>query len=55
MAHRLATAAAADLILVVGEGRLRQTGRHSELLEVDGPYRRLWSAYVGDESAVGSR
>ncbi|UGT43133.1 ABC transporter ATP-binding protein/permease [Nocardia yamanashiensis] len=51
VAHRLATAAAADLIVVVGDGRLLQTGGHDELLAVDGPYRRLWSAYVGD--AVG--
>lgn len=55
VAHRLATAAAADLILVVGDGRLLQIGRHTDLLEVDGPYRKLWSAYVGDESSVGSR
>ncbi|MFB8001109.1 ABC transporter ATP-binding protein [Nocardia sp. NPDC056000] len=48
VAHRLATAATADLIVVVGEGRLLQTGRHADLLESDGPYRRLWSAYVGD-------
>ncbi|MFE7802477.1 ABC transporter ATP-binding protein [Nocardia sp. NPDC057440] len=50
VAHRLATAADADLILVVGRGRLLQTGRHDQLLATDGPYRRLWAAYVGEEA-----
>ncbi|WP_280350651.1 ABC transporter ATP-binding protein [Nocardia abscessus] len=51
VAHRLATAADADLIAVVGQGRLLQTGTHAELLAEDGPYRRLWAAYVGDGPA----
>ncbi|MGW5111418.1 hypothetical protein [Nocardia sp. NPDC004123] len=50
MAHRLATAADADLIIVMGDGRLLQTGRHADLLEIDGPYCPLWSAYVGDDA-----
>ncbi|MGW4635810.1 ABC transporter ATP-binding protein [Nocardia sp. NPDC004415] len=49
VAHRLATAADADLIAVVGSGALVQVGTHAELLATDGPYRRLWAAYVGDE------
>ncbi|MBH0780617.1 ABC transporter ATP-binding protein [Nocardia bovistercoris] len=48
VAHRLATAANADLIAVVGAGKLVQVGTHTELLAVDGPYRDLWAAYVGD-------
>ncbi|MCU1644988.1 MAG: putative transporter, ATP-binding/rane protein [Nocardia sp.] len=52
VAHRLATAADADMIVVVGEGRLLQTGRHADLLTTEGPYRRLWAAYVGDEAAA---
>ncbi|MBF6337152.1 ABC transporter ATP-binding protein [Nocardia abscessus] len=51
VAHRLATAADADLIAVVGQGRLLQTGTHAQLLAEDGPYRRLWAAYVGDGPA----
>ncbi|MGW6697131.1 ABC transporter ATP-binding protein [Nocardia sp. NPDC055049] len=50
VAHRLATAADADLIAVVGGGKLVQIGAHAELVAVDGPYRRLWAAYVGDEA-----
>ncbi|MTE17254.1 ABC transporter ATP-binding protein [Nocardia aurantiaca] len=47
VAHRLSTAADADLIAVLGHGRLLQIGRHAELLETEGPYRELWAAYVG--------
>ncbi|MFF0488385.1 ABC transporter ATP-binding protein [Nocardia sp. NPDC004068] len=52
VAHRLATAADADLIVVMGEGRLLQTGSHADLSAIDGPYRRLWSAYVGDDESL---
>jgi ATP-binding cassette subfamily B protein len=55
VAHRLATAADADLIAVFGGGRLLQTGTHSDLLGVAGPYQRLWAAYVGDSSAPGRK
>ncbi|UGT62205.1 ABC transporter ATP-binding protein/permease [Nocardia asteroides] len=52
VAHRLATAADADLIVVVRGGRIEQTGTHAELLAVEGTYRELWAAYVGDSAAV---
>ncbi|WP_328387257.1 ABC transporter ATP-binding protein [Nocardia sp. NBC_00416] len=49
VAHRLATAADADLIVVLGEGRLLETGTHAELLaRAGGSYRALWAAYVGE-------
>lgn len=45
VAHRLATVAAADRILVVSDGRIVEQGRHDELLERrEGHYRRLHSA-----------
>ncbi|WP_245650484.1 ABC transporter ATP-binding protein [Nocardia harenae] len=52
VAHRLATAADADLIVVVRGGRIEQTGTHAELLAVEGTYRELWAAYVGGGAAV---
>jgi ATP-binding cassette subfamily B protein len=44
IAHRLATIAKADRIIVVKDGRIVQDGRHEELMRHDGAYRRLHQA-----------
>ncbi|MGB3605089.1 MAG: ABC transporter ATP-binding protein [Gordonia sp. (in: high G+C Gram-positive bacteria)] len=49
VAHRLATAARADTIAVVEDGQIVECGTHSELVEADGPYRRLWDAGVSPD------
>jgi ATP-binding cassette subfamily B protein len=41
IAHRLATVRRADEIVVVERGRITQRGTERELLEADGPFRRL--------------
>ncbi|MGW5387112.1 hypothetical protein [Nocardia sp. NPDC003963] len=52
MAHRPATAADSDLVVVLGGGRLLETGTHAELLARDGgAYRALWAACVGQTAA----
>jgi ATP-binding cassette, subfamily B, bacterial len=44
IAHRLATAAKADRIIVLDDGRIVEQGRHPELLATGGYYAQLWNA-----------
>ncbi len=41
IAHRLSTIANADLICVMHDGKIVERGTHSELIELNGHYRRL--------------
>jgi putative ABC transport system ATP-binding protein len=50
IAHRLSTAARADRVLVLDHGRLVEDGHHDELVAQDGPYRRLYDAWVSATS-----
>jgi ATP-binding cassette subfamily B protein len=42
ISHQLSAAAACDRVLVLEAGHLVQEGHHTELLQQEGTYRRLW-------------
>jgi ATP-binding cassette, subfamily B, bacterial MsbA len=49
IAHRLSTIVNADRIVVLHNGSIVQQGTHQELLEHDGPYRKLYELQFRDE------
>lgn len=49
IAHRLSTVRAADLILVIEEGRVIERGRHADLLAQNGRYAELYRTQFDDE------
>jgi ABC-type multidrug transport system fused ATPase/permease subunit len=49
IAHRLSTVRAADMILVVEDGRIVERGTHSELLARAGRYAELYETQFGDQ------
>ena len=49
IAHRLATVRAADKIVVMEQGRVIDEGRHEDLLDRDGVYRRLYELQFSED------
>jgi ATP-binding cassette subfamily B protein len=52
IAHRLQTAATADRVVVVDDGRVVEQGAHADLLGRGGPYATMWRAFEGDPGMV---
>lgn len=53
VAHRLTTAARADRVVVMDQGRVAEDGTHDELLALDGRYARLWRTFIGEDTGEG--
>ena len=51
IAHRLSTVADADEILVLEHGRIRERGRHAELLARGGLYAHMWRLQQAERDA----
>jgi ATP-binding cassette subfamily B protein len=54
IAHRLATLAHADRVIVLDRGRIIQRGTHAELAAQDGLYRRLWQIQTSLETELAA-
>jgi ATP-binding cassette, subfamily B, bacterial len=54
IAHRLSTIREADQILVIGGGRVRERGRHDELLSSGGLYADLYRTQFARQEPVGA-
>jgi ATP-binding cassette, subfamily B, multidrug efflux pump len=52
IAHRLSTVRNADLIVVLEEGRIAEIGRHDELIQRGGLYKKLYTLQFNAEPSV---
>jgi ABC-type multidrug transport system fused ATPase/permease subunit len=52
IAHRLSTILHADQILVMKDGKIVERGRHQELLQLNGVYRRLYDLQFERNNAL---
>ncbi len=50
IAHRLATVAQCDTIMVLEKGKLVEQGHHQDLIRRDGPYARLWTYHTNNSA-----
>ncbi len=52
IAHRLSTVMDADLIHVIDQGKLTESGSHDELMALDGLYAKLYALQFSDSNSV---
>ena len=49
IAHRLSTIRNAEIIYVLEDGKVVESGNHESLLEINGVYSKLWSVQTGEK------
>jgi ATP-binding cassette subfamily B protein len=54
IAHRLSTVLHADRIFVLEKGSIVESGRHDELLKLNGLYYAMWRQQIGEQEIVPS-
>ncbi|MCY4060754.1 MAG: ABC transporter ATP-binding protein [Chloroflexi bacterium] len=54
IAHRLSTVRNADMIYVLGDGKLLESGHHDDLVLLDGLYASLWRVQTGERVLAGA-
>ena len=52
IAHRLSTAARADRVVVLADGRVVQDGHHDRLVAAPGPYARMYADWIESTSVT---
>ena len=52
IAHRLSTILHADRIHVLERGRIVETGRHDELVDLKGLYYAMWRQQIGERRGL---
>jgi len=52
IAHRLSTIMHADIIYVLEKGRIIESGKHAELLEIKGLYYAMWRQQIGERESI---
>jgi ABC-type multidrug transport system fused ATPase/permease subunit len=55
IAHRISSLKHADEILVLEDGKVVQRGKHEELIEQEGMYRRVYDIQYKDKEVIKQR